>query len=364
MRKYSFLALLIIIFAACQSEKNTQGEQHEIDDSVLTVEVSEPQEIQPVYTIKLPGQLEPNESVDVFAKVKGFVKRIHVDVGDRVSKGQLLAVMEAPEMDIQGTADLAKYQQLLANYKVSKLRYDRLKGASVAKNGAVSGLELERAYGDMLRDSAAVEEGNSSYKKTNQLRDYLVIKAPFSGIITKRNYSIGALVGDMGMPFFRLVADDVLQLKLTVPELHAQSISDTTLAHFTVLSIPDSTFKARLKRNARVIDPVSRALNLEFDVQNNDKSLNGGDYADAVLHLQRKRSTLFVPFKSVVVSQSGTFVLRVNLNNEIERVAVKVGVKNEDLIEVFGGLERDNRIVIKGSEEIPEGKKVKVMGAS
>ncbi|MCY4780449.1 efflux RND transporter periplasmic adaptor subunit [Sphingobacterium sp. UT-1RO-CII-1] len=363
MRKYSFLALLIIVFAACQSEESTQGKQQGID-SVLTVEVSSPQEIQPVYTIKLPGQLEPNESVDVFAKVKGFVKSIHVDIGDRVSKGQLLAVMEAPEMDTQGTADLAKYQQLLANYKVSKLRYDRLKGASTAKNGAVSGLELERAYGDMLRDSAAVEEGNFSYKKTNQLRDYLVIKAPFSGVITQRNYSIGALVGDMGMPFFRLVADDVLQLKLAVPELHAQSISDTTLAHFTVLSIPDSTFKARLKRNARVIDPVSRALNLEFDVQNNDKSLNGGDYADAVLHLQRKKATLFVPFKSVVVSQSGTFVLRVNLNNEIERVAVKVGVKNEDLVEVFGGLENSDRIVLKGSEEIVEGKKVKVMSAS
>lgn len=360
MRKYSFLALFIATLVGCQPKK-AANEETEKKDSVLTVEVSTPQELQPVYTIKLPGELEPNESVDVYAKVKGFVQRIHVDVGDRVRKGQLLAVMEAPEMDIQGTADLAKYQQLSANYEVSRLRYDRLKRASTTKSGSVSDLELERAYGDMLRDSAAVQEGDFSYKKTTQLRDYLVIKAPFSGIITQRNYSIGALVGDMGLPFFRLVADDVLQLKLTVPELHAQSISDTTLAHFTVLSIPDSTFKARLKRNARVIDPLSRALNLEFDVQNTEKALSGGDYADATLHLQRKKHTLFVPSASVIVSQSGTFVLRVNDAQEIERVSVKTGVKYVDLIEVFGALEPSNQILLKASEEIAEGKKVKVL---
>lgn len=359
MKKYSFLALLLATLVGCQSNEAKQ-EQTAPTDSLLTVHIVSPEEIQPTYSIKLPGELEPSESVDVYAKIKGFVKKINVDVGDRVTKGQVLAVMEAPEMDIQGTADMAKNNQLEANYLVSKQRYDRLKRASSSKSGAVSDLEMERAYGDMLRDSAAVQEGGFSHKKTNQLRDYLIIRVPFAGIITQRNYSVGALVGDIGSPFFRLVADDVLQLKLTVPEMHAQSISDTTLAHFNVLSIPDSTFHARIKRNARVIDPVSRALNLEFDVQNKSWALSGGDYADAILYLKRKKATIFVPIQSVVVSQSGTFVLRVNDAQEIERVAVKTGVKHGELLEIFGAVSIGDKLIKKGSEEIAEGKKVKI----
>ena len=361
MKKLSIFGLVLLL-AGCQANsEETKTKKESPSENTISVKVVQPVEQQPSYSLKLPAELHPYESVDVFAKIKGFVRKINVDVGDQVRKGQILAVLEAPEMDIQSTADRAKSQQLRANFEVSKSRYDRLKKVKNQSVGAVSDLEFEQAYGSMLRDSAALEESNFSYKKSNQMREYLVVRAPFSGIITQRNFSVGALMGDTGMPFFKLVDNNNLKLKVVVPELHAQSISDSTVAQFKVLSMPDSVFKAKLKRNALVIDPVSRSLALEFDVPNQSRALNGGDYTDVQLNLKRKRPTVFVPQSSVVNSQSGVFVLRLDGANKVERVPVVLGQSQENGMEVFGDLKTTDRIIEKASEEINSGQIVQIV---
>lgn len=361
MKKLSIFGLILLL-AGCQANsKDTDTKKESPSSTNISVKVTQPIEQQPSYTLKLPAELHPYESVDVFAKIKGFVRKINVDVGDQVSKGQILAVLEAPEMDIQSTADRAKSQQLSANFEVSKSRFDRLKKVKNQSSGAVSDLEYEQAYGSMLRDSAALEESNFSYKKSNQMREYLVVRAPFSGIITQRNFSVGALMGDTGMPFFKLVDNNNLKLKVVVPELHAQSISDSTVAKFKVLSKLDTVFTAQLKRNALVIDPVSRSLALEFDVPNKSRALNGGDYTDVQLNLKRKRPTVFVPQSAVVNSQSGIFVLKLVEGNKVERVPVVLGQAQDKLMEVFGDLHPSDQIIEKGSEEINSGQIVQII---
>jgi len=357
------LLAAVVFLAGCQanSKESDKKESGEKSVSTLQVQVVQPLEQQPTYDLKLPGELHPYESLDVYAKVKGFVKRINVDVGDEVRTGQVLAVLEAPEMDIQSTADQAKSQQLDANYVVSKRRYNRLQQVQDKNVGAVSELELEQAYGAMLRDSAALQESRYSHKKTNQLKEYLLIRAPFSGIITARNFAVGALIGDTGLPFFRLVENKRLKLKVTVPELHAQSVSDNTIAAFTVLSKPGANYEAKLKRNAKVIDPVTRALALEFDVPNTKEELNGGDYTDVQLKLKREHPTLFVPTSSIIQSQSGIFVLRVIDGKEIERVPVKLGQQTAELTEVFGQIQPQDQIVKKASEEINNGQIIQIV---
>ncbi|MCT1532806.1 efflux RND transporter periplasmic adaptor subunit [Sphingobacterium daejeonense] len=352
MKAFSILGLVFLLGACQATSKDSDSKKDIHSENRISVKVVQPIEQQPTYSLKLPAELHPYESVDVYAKIKGFVRRINVDVGDRVKQGQILAVLEAPEIDIQSTADRAKSQQLKANFEVSKSRYDRLKRVRNQNRGAVSDLEFEQAYGSMLRDSAALEESNFSYKKSNQMREYLVVRAPFSGVITQRNFSKGALIGDLGLPFFRLVDNNRLKLKVVVPELHAQSVSEETVAKFKVLSKPDTTFTAKLKRNSLVIDPVSRALALEFDVPNHNRELNGGDYTDVDLQLMRKSPTLYVPKTSVVNSQSGIFVLKVIDNNKIEKIPVTLGGRQDKMVEIFGDLSTSDRIVEKASEEI------------
>jgi len=349
----------ILLLAGCQAPSKEPKQEHA--QQALKVEVIQPEKLHPSFTLKLPGALEPNESLDVYAKVKGFVKRIHVDVGDKVRKGQVLATLEAPEMDLQSTADLARSQQLEANLAVSKQRYERIRKVSQHQPGAVSALELEQAYGNLLRDSAAVQESRFSHRKTAQLREYLVVRAPFSGIITSRNYAIGALIGDTGIPFFRLVENDRLKLKVTVPEVHAQAISDSTKAVFSVLGLPESSFEARVKRNAKVIDPVTKALALEFEIPNQDGRLSGGDYADVKLHLKRDRPTFFVPQQSVMHSQSGIFVLGLNDRQEVQRIPVKIGQELEGMVEIFANLTGEEVLLKKASEEIINGQKVQIL---
>ena len=353
---------LVVLLAGCQgSSKEKEQPQENSNIKGLTVEVVNPIEQQPTYSLKLPAELQPAESVEVFAKVKGFVRKINVDVGDQVKKGQILATLEAPEIDIQSTADHAKTQQLKANLEVSRSRYNRLKNVRSQSPGAVSDLEYEQALGSMLRDSAAFVESGYSNKKTNQMREYLVVRAPFNGVITQRNFSVGALMGDTGIPFFKLVDNHKLKLKVVVPELHAKSVSDSTLANFKVMSMPDTSFKAHLKRNAMVIDPVSRSLALEFDVPNQNNMLNGGDYTDVVLSLKRPRPTVFVPQSAVVNSQSGIFVFKVTDDNKVEKIPVSIGQNQDLLFEVFGNINPTDKIIKKASEEINSGQIVQIV---
>ena len=352
---------LVVFLAGCQatSKENKEAKVSSAKQAV-SVAVVHAIEQQPVYKLKLPGELHPYESVDVFAKVKGFVRKIHVDVGSKVRKGQVLAVLEAPEMDLQSTVDGARSQQLGANYEVSRRRYERLRKVKQESPGAVSELEYEQAYGAMLRDSSALLEGRFSHRKTNQLREYLIVRAPFSGVITERNFSVGALIGDSGVPFFKLVDNDRLKLKVVVPEVHAQSVSDSTQAEFSVLSNPTKVFHAKLLHNAQVIDPLSSALALEFDVPNHADELNGGDYTDVNLQLKRNRPTLFVPKSSIINAQAGVFVLRL-VQQQIERVPVKLGQSQEDLQEIFGDLSPNDQLVLKASEELANGQKVNIV---
>lgn len=360
MIKYSFL-LVFIVFIGCKQHKDKEQGNNQEKVEAIELEVTFPQFKQPNYNIKLTGELQPEESVSLFSKVKGFVRLINVDVGDYVNKGQVLARIEAPEMDMQSTADRAKQNQVLADFEVSKLRYKRLHEVDVRKKGAISAIELEKAYGDLLRDSASVVEAGLSYKKSRQMEDYLLIRAPFSGIITQRNFSAGALLGDNNIPIFHLVTSDKLKLKVIVPEVHGQSISDSTTAKFQVLSVPNRIYEAQLKRNAKFIDPTTRSLSLEFEVPNVDKSLIGGDYADVKLMLNRKHPTLFVPKEAVVNAQSGVFIVRIDKDGKTERVTVRRGIAHEDMVEVFGDVAVDDQIVRRASEELSDGKIVKVI---
>lgn len=348
-------ALLLLTCMSCgQQEQKTKKENKKADKQInySTVAV---QFINPEYEISVPAELKPYEQVAVFAKVSGFVKQLYVDRGDHVRKGQLLAILEAPEMDQRYLSDKATEQKIYNDYLFAQQAYDRLKDAS-ATAGAVAAIELDRAKSSVESARAAYEASKAGTTHTSQLQQYLRITAPFDGVITERNVSVGALAGtSSNQSLFMMAQGNKLRLTLSLPEKHAASVQQGVQANFTVSSQPGKTFETTLSRTSGLLNQQDRSLTLEFDVDNPSRELQGGDYAQVKLKLKRKTPSSWVPKKSVLTTQAGTFILILD-DQEIKRIPVKEGVHLDTLTEVFGQISTESQIILKPSEEIKEGK--------
>lgn len=332
------------------------AEQTAKAERLPTFPVSPVQLLQPDYTVTLPGELNPYEQVNIYPKVKGFVKKIYADRGSVVRKGQLLALLEAPEIGEEYSArkssSTTAYQKLL----FSRQTYNRLKEASL-KNGAVASIELEKAYAQYLGDSAAYNSSRSEASASGQMQGYLRITAPFSGTITGRFISEGALVSENGMdgkPLFTLTQQEKLRLTVSVPEKQVHSLSPGAVVNFTVLDLPGKTFKATLSRSSHALDNVSRSLIAEFDIENSKAELRAGQYAKVKITMKRPQPTLFVPRSSIINSQSGIFVI-LDDGGQTKRINVQPGITVDSLVEVFGNLEEGQVVLKKGNEEIKDG---------
>jgi len=346
---------LALTFAACApsaQERKQTPKATNLPTAYASVAV---QLINPEYEVILPADLKPYEQVAVYAKVTGFVKQLLVDRGDHVREGQLLAVLEAPEMEQRYLLDKATEQQAYNDYRYARQAYERLVDAS-ATAGAVAAIELDRAKSAMESAQSAYDASKAGTAHSAQLQRYLRITAPFDGVITARNSSVGALAGTgAGEPLFSLSKENPLRLTVSLPEKHAASVTPGMRAAFSVSSQPGKVFEAVLSRTSGLLDRQDRSLTLEFDVDNSSGELQGGDYARVTLTLQRNRPSHWVPRKSVLNTQSGTYVMTLN-GDEIRRIPVQEGIRLDTLTEVFGDLSAADNVLVKPSEEIKTGK--------
>ena len=353
--KFIFIPVVLLGVASCSGEKESKNETKKTVQPARSFVTTEIKLINPTYQISVPGELKPYESVQIFAKVAGFIKKIYVDRGSVVTKGQLLAVLEAPEMNQDYLSDKSSQQKTYTDYLYAKQAFERLQDAASTK-GAVADIELDRAKSIMQSSKATYEASKAGTGRSSQMNQYLRITAPFSGVIMDRNLSVGALVGpNSGMALFSIAQKNKLRLTVSLPEKHASSVNEGIVAQFTVNSIPGKNFEAHLSRNSGVISQENRSMTLEFDVPNPGTVLKGGEYAQVQLNLKRSAPTFFVPTKSILQTQSGTFVMTFN-DNTVSRVAVKAGITYEKMTEVFGALSGHDKVLVKPSEEIEEGK--------
>ncbi|WP_162303775.1 efflux RND transporter periplasmic adaptor subunit [Paracnuella aquatica] len=358
MHSRNILAFFLIAFIASSCSDNDEqpattkaNKENEPAFKWATVKHDQPQ-----FTITLPGELKPYETVSIYPKMKGFVKKIYVDRGSYVRRGQLLAQLKAPEVGAQYAARNSTSSGAYQKFLFSKQSYMRLQDAA-KKAGAVATIELERAYAQYLGDSAAYHSSRSEAAASGQMQAYLRITAPFSGVVTDRFVSEGALVGEGGMqgsPLFQLTQETKLRLEVAIPEKQAQALANETKATFTLVDYPGRTFTATLSRNSGALDTRTKSVLAEFDINNSGKELRSGQYAKVSVQLQRKQPTLWVPASSVVQAQSGIFLVK-NEANKIKRVPVQLGVTNDTLTEVFGNLDAGEQVLFKGSEEVKEG---------
>ena len=308
----------------------------------------------PLVTLKLAGELKPDEQTELFAKVNSYVKQIRVDIGDKVVAGQTLVVLEAPEILSQIANAKAKVQAQEAIYLSTKSTYDRMLNADETK-GAVAKDAIDQIKARKLSDESQLSAARSAYNEIKNINDYLVIKAPFSGTITNRSIDIGAYVGPMSKtPLLVVENNQKLRLNLSVPEANTPYINIGDTIRFYVRSQPQVKHMALVSRKSGSLDARLRSEKIEADFNNHQNQLKPYMVAETMIPLQNDVATFFVPKMSVVESGMGTYVIRVE-QGKTKNIPVSMGRIWEDKIEVFGELGEGDNILKMASEEIMEG---------
>lgn len=320
-----------------------------------TVIVAPVQSKQLATDLRLPGQLIPYESVDIYPKVTGFVDRLLVDRGSRVHAGDLIVRLSAPELVAQrGQADAA-VENALAKLASDRGTYLHLVDAAKTP-GVVAGNDLVVAEQTVRADSAQLAAARDALRSASQLESYLDIRAPFDGVVAARNLHPGALVGPAAgqpgaLPIVRIVDVGRLRLVVPVPEAYTTDVSVGRPITYTVPAYPGRTFTAPIARIADDVDEKTRTMAVELDVKNADGQLTPGTFATVLWSVGRPYPTLFVPSTAIATDLERTFVVRVE-NSRTAWVDVTTGLTTKDETEVFGDLHAGDQVLRRGTDAV------------
>lgn len=359
-----FFVISAELISSCNpAEKNASAEQNNDQENAAPA-------ITETFTLRkgklssnlqIPGELQPYQQVDLYAKESSFVKKIYVDVGSEVKQGQLLVSMEAPEINSNVASAQSRLKSQEAIYTASNSNYNRLIETSKTP-GTISGNDLEQAAARKNSDKAQLDAAKSAYQSVAATRAYLDIRAPFNGVITARNINTGAYVGPSGkgseLPLFVLQEQKRLRLIISVPELYTGLLNQNDEVSFEVKAFPSKEFKAKVKRMAGALDERLRSERLEMDVFNENKKLLPGMYAEVNIPLPASDSTFVIPKTALVTSTERVFVIRV-ANQKAQWIDVKKGREAGDQVEIYGKLDENVQLVKIATDEIRNGSTVK-----
>ncbi len=341
------LTLLVVIFSCAQKKK--------------PVAVSLPEDTIPVFILnakktdksfELPSELIPYFNADIFAKVEGFVKEMRVDIGDKVRKGEILAVIDAPEVITKYAEYEVSLNTAKARYETSEDRWKRLYETSKTP-GAVAPFDLDNARNQLKQDSSSYYAAKKLAQTYKALKDYLIIHAPFDGVVTTREVDPGDLVNSNTL-MLTVQFNTILRLRVAVPEIYIATNSINDTIRFRIASYPGRIFKGILARKSASVDPKTRTEQWEFDVDNSNLKIEAGSFAYALMDIKRADSSLTVPFSAVVTNQEQRFVIKIE-NGKAERIPVKEGISNDSGVEIYGNLTNGDTLVYKAKDEIRSG---------
>lgn len=330
--------------------------------------------------LSLPAELTAFQAVAIYPRVAGFVKTVGVDRGSRVRAGQLLAVLEAPELvaqraEAESTVEAAQAQVAAAQAKADADRgtFERLRAAA-ATPGVVAGNDVllaekaaEASRNQLTSAQRALEAARHGLTAIRDMEAYLRVTAPFDGVVSERNIHPGALVGSSnaggaGTPMLRIVDDRRLRLVIPVPEAYTTDIAENSEVTFTVAAYPGRTFTGAVARVARTVDVATRTMPVELDVANGQGQLAPGTFCQVRWPVHRSTPSLFVPSGSVAATTDRTFVIRVK-GGKTEWVDVRTGLTSGTLVEVFGELKAGDQVAARGTDELRPGTVVQVRDA-
>lgn len=343
----------------------------EAASAVPTVSVAAVTAAPATTALDLPGEIKAYQEAAVFARANGYLKRRLVDIGDRVSAGQLLAEVESPELDkelLQAKATLAQAEANLAQAQSDHAlaATTATRWAAMRKDGSVSQQDADEKQAAYLSQSArvasvraAVTAARSNVSRLETLTRFERVEAPFTGTITSRGVDPGALIGNgaNGAPLFKLVQLDRLRIAVAVPQPFAPAIARGQAVKVAVREL-GRAFDGRVVRTAGALDPATRTLLTEVELANNGK-LMPGMFARVKLTAARSTSALLVPGNAIVTRGHGATVAVVDGAGVVHVKPIETGSDDGKNVEVTQGLKAGEQVVIGPGDEVKDGAKVR-----
>jgi RND family efflux transporter MFP subunit len=326
------------------------------------VVVIQPKAQPPQQDLVLPSTLEAFTESPIYARTNGYLAKWYKDIGSRVSKGQLLADIETPEVDqelLQARAARDQAQAQLSLAKSSAERWETLR-----KMDAVAQQETDEKSSGYTQGEAALASASANVRRLEQLESFKHIYAPFSGTVTRRNTDIGALInaGNSGsnQELFIIAQLDPIRVYVAVPELYAPAVRPGLTATIELPAYPGQHFTGKVARTAEAIDPATRTLRTEIDVPNRDGKLFPGSYAQVHFGVNVTTPRLSVPVNALLFRAEGPRAAVVGSDGKVHLKPVTIGQDYGTEVEVLSGLDANDAIVLNPSDSLEEGQAVNV----
>lgn len=358
------IGLLVVITvgiasrAAAERDLAKQAET----SGILTVNVTHPSAAPLTPEISLPGNTQAFMDTPIYARTSGYLKRWYFDIGAHVRKGQLMAVIETPELDQQlqvAEADLKSTEANLALAKTTATRYQNL-----LKTNSVSRQETDQATSDAAAKQAAVDSAMANVRRLQQMQSFEKVYAPFDGIVTARNTDVGALIdagsGSAPKELFHLSAINKIRVYVPVPEVYVGDIKDGGKATLTLGGSSGRSFEGTIVRNSNMIDPSSRTLNVEVDVDNPKGLLLPGSYVFVHFKVPERTTNLTVPANTLLFRKEGLQVGVVR-DGRVALVPVTITHDAGQVVEIASStLHPNDDVILDPSDSIAEGEQVHI----
>jgi RND family efflux transporter MFP subunit len=356
------VALLAAIAYGIYSRHSKETALNEKTDqeAVPTVSVTHPDAGSKADEIVLPGSVQAFVETPIYSRTNGYLRKWYFDIGSHVKQGQLLAVIETPEIDQQLLQSRAELERQQANAQLAGTTSARWQNL-LAKH-AVSQQEADQAESNFIAAQAAVDSSKANVRRLEELQGYERITAPFDGIITARNTDIGDLINAGSgsanpRELFHLAAVGKMRVYASVPEVYANRLPDGGSAFITQDSTPGEKFTGTIVRNANAIDRSTRTLNVEVDLDNAHGLLRPGAYVFVHFHTGGTSNTFTVPSNTLLLRAEGPRVAVVQ-GDRVHLAPVKLGHDYGDSVEVLSGLKASDAIILDPSDSLADGAEV------
>src|SRR5271156_2450376 len=337
-----------------------------VQAALTAVSVVSPKRTTPAEEIILPGNVQPYISSPIYARTNGYLRKWYADIGAHVKQGQLLAVIETPEVDQQLEQSISNLDTAKANLALAEITRNRYEG--LLKTNAVSRQDVDNAVGTYNANKATVEANQANVKQLQALQSFEKIYAPFDGVVTARNTDIGDLINSgsgsgVKTDLFHIAQPGKLRVYVNVPEEYSQGMKVGMTAGLSLAEFPGRRFQGKLVRTAEAINITTRTLLIEIDVDNPAGTLLTGSYAEVHLAVPANASTFLLPVNTLLFRSEG---LRVGIvkDGKVALTSVIPGHDFGNQIEIVSGLKANDQVIVNPPDSIVSGQQVQIVQAT
>jgi RND family efflux transporter MFP subunit len=330
--------------------------------AVPTVNVIHPKRGSPQQEIVLPGNIQAFIDAPIYARTNGYLQSWYFDIGARVRKGQLLAIIDTPEVDQQLQQARADLNTAQANLRLSEITNNRYEG--LKNTDSVAQQDVDNAHGDYAAKKAIVDSAAYNVRRLEELQSFTKVYAPFDGVITARNTDIGQLI-DSGSAspakeLFHVAATRTLRVFINVPQQYSVAAKPGLSADLTLAQFPGRKFQGKLVRTANAIDLASRTLLIEVDVDNTTGELLPGAFTEVHLKIPADIPTFILPVNTLIFRAQGLQVAAVENNNTAKLLSIALGRDFGAEVEVVSGLTGQESIIASPPDSIIDGEQMRI----